>query len=75
MMFPANDRLIGSVVWFSNTKGYGFLKTESGQEYFVHYSAIDMDGYKSLREGDRVSFELVEGTNGRMQAEQVRLLK
>jgi len=62
----------GVTVWFSNTKGYGFLKGEAGKEYFVHFSAIDADGYKSLREGDRVSFELVEGTKGRMQAERVR---
>ena len=65
----------GQVVWFSNTKGYGFLKGEDGKEHFVHYSAIDADGYKSLREGDRVSFELVEGTKGRMQAERVRVIR
>ena len=66
----------GCVCWFSNTRGYGFLKRDSdGKEFFVHFSAIDMEGYKSLREGDRVSFELVEGTKGRMQAERVRLMK
>ncbi len=51
----------GKVKWFSNKKGYGFILSEEGQEIFVHYSAIEGEGYKSLSEGDPVDFEVSEG--------------
>lgn len=54
----------GKVKWFSNKKGYGFILSEEGQEIFVHYSAIEGEGYKSLSEGDPVDFEISEGPKG-----------
>jgi CspA family cold shock protein len=54
----------GTVKWFSNEKGYGFIEREDGDDVFVHFSAIAMDGYKSLTEGQRVSFEVVQGDKG-----------
>ncbi len=60
----------GKVKWFSNKKGYGFILSEEGQEIFVHYSAIEGEGYKSLSEGDPVDFEVSEGPKG-PQAENV----
>ena len=61
----------GTVKWFSNEKGYGFIERDEGDDVFVHFSAITMDGYKSLREGQRVEFEIVEGTKG-LQAANVQ---
>ncbi len=61
----------GTVKWFSNEKGYGFIEREEGDDVFVHFSAITMDGYKSLREGQRVEFEVVEGNKG-LQAANVQ---
>lgn len=57
-------RLQGKVKWFNNTKGYGFIGRESGPDVFVHYSAITMDGFKTLNEGDPVEFEVVQGQKG-----------
>lgn len=54
----------GKVKWFSNQKGYGFITPESGGDVFVHYSAIQSDGYKSLSEGDEVEFEVTQGPKG-----------
>jgi CspA family cold shock protein len=54
----------GTVKWFSNEKGYGFIEREEGDDVFVHFSSITMDGYKSLREGQRVEFEVVQGDKG-----------
>lgn len=54
----------GVVKWFSNKKGFGFIEKESGGDIFVHYSAIDMPGYKSLAEGDLVTFEVEDGDRG-----------
>ena len=54
----------GTVKWFSNEKGYGFIEREGGDDVFVHFSAITGDGYKSLTEGQRVSFEVVQGDKG-----------
>ena len=51
----------GRVKWFNNLKGYGFIGRENGPDVLVHYSAIMGDGYRSLREGDRVSFDIVQG--------------
>jgi CspA family cold shock protein len=60
----------GTVKWFNNEKGYGFISRESGPDVFVHYTAILSEGYRSLNEGDRVSFEVVEGQKG-LQARNV----
>ena len=57
-------RLKGTVKWFNNAKGFGFIGREDGPDVFVHYSAIQNEGYKSLQEGDPVEFEIVEGTKG-----------
>ncbi len=54
----------GTVKWFSDQKGYGFIEQEEGPDVFVHHSDIDMSGFKSLAEGDRVSFEIGEGAKG-----------
>ena len=54
----------GTVKWFNNSKGYGFLGHDAGPDVFVHYSAIQIDGYKSLKEGDPVEFDVIQGTKG-----------
>ena len=54
----------GTVKWFNNQKGYGFISDEQGNDVFVHYSGINMDGFKSLEEGQAVEFEVVEGEKG-----------
>ena len=54
----------GTVKWFNNQKGYGFISDESGKDVFVHYSGLNMDGYKTLEEGAAVSFDIVDGEKG-----------
>ena len=54
----------GTVKWFNNKKGYGFINEESGRDIFVHFSSIAMDGYKSLTEGEQVVFDVEESTRG-----------
>ena len=54
----------GTVKWFNAAKGYGFITPESGEDVFVHFSAIQMDGYKSLKEGQKVSFDVTQGQKG-----------
>lgn len=54
----------GTVKWFNNSKGYGFIKREAGEDVFVHYKSINGDGYKSLSEGDKVEFEVEPGQKG-----------
>ncbi len=58
------ERLKGTVKWFNNAKGYGFIGREDGADVFVHYSAIASEGYKSLQEGDQVEFEITQGPKG-----------
>lgn len=62
----------GTVKWFNSEKGYGFIESEQGLEVFVHYSAIQADGFRTLEEGDKVEFEVGSGRDGRTQAEGVR---
>jgi CspA family cold shock protein len=62
---------VGTVKWFSNEKGYGFIEREGGEDVFVHFSAITMEGYKTLTEGQRVEFEITQGDKG-LQASNVR---
>ncbi|MGE5589444.1 MAG: cold shock domain-containing protein [Bacillota bacterium] len=64
--------MLGKVKWFNAEKGYGFIEREDGGDVFVHYSAIQMDGFKSLNEGDRVEFEIVEGARGPQAANVTR---
>jgi CspA family cold shock protein len=64
----------GTVKWFNNAKGYGFLGREGGADVFVHYSSIQREGYKSLKEGDEVEFDIIQGSKG-PQADQVFRLK
>lgn len=67
------SRLQGKVKWFNNSKGYGFIGQDEGSDVFVHYSAIEGDGFKSLQEGDSVEFEIVQGPKG-PQADKVTKL-
>ncbi|TES89656.1 MAG: cold shock domain-containing protein [Desulfobacteraceae bacterium] len=60
----------GTVKWFNAQKGYGFIATPDGRDIFVHYSSISGDGYKTLAEGDSVTFDIVEGDKG-LRAENV----
>ena len=61
----------GTVKWFNGEKGFGFIAVDGGADVFVHYSAIDMDGFRSLEEGQRVEFEISQGQKG-PQADGVR---
>ena len=63
----------GQVKWFNDAKGYGFITQEGGEDVFVHYSAIQAQGFKSLAEGDKVEFEVTRGPKG-LQAANVRKL-
>lgn len=63
----------GKVKWFNAEKGYGFIETEQGGDVFVHFSAIQMDGYKSLDEGQTVEFDIVQGARGPQAANVVKV--
>ena len=63
----------GKVKWFSNQKGYGFITPEDGKDVFVHHSAIQGDGYKSLDEGQEVEFEIKQGPKGEQAANVTKL--
>ncbi|MDX1585606.1 MAG: cold-shock protein [Balneolaceae bacterium] len=64
------DREVGTVKWFHNGKGYGFITREEGEDIFVHFSEIAMEGYKKLEEGQKVEFTVAEGEKG-LQAQEV----
>lgn len=63
----------GKVKWFNNEKGFGFIEVEGGDDVFVHFTAIQGDGFKSLEEGQEVSFEIVEGNRGPQAANVTKL--
>ena len=67
------ERITGKVKWFNNAKGYGFIGRDDGPDVFVHYSAIQLDGYKTLKEGDDVEFDIVQGQKGPQADAVVRL--
>ena len=62
----------GKVKWFNESKGYGFIEPESGKDVFVHFSAIKMDGYKTLAEGQEVEFDVIDGPKGPQASNVVR---
>jgi CspA family cold shock protein len=66
-----SDRQIGTVKWFNDAKGFGFISPESGDDVFVHFRSIQGNGFKTLKEGQKVSFLLVKGQKG-MQADEVQ---
>ncbi|MBD3380284.1 MAG: cold-shock protein [Candidatus Omnitrophica bacterium] len=63
----------GTVKWFNNSKGYGFITPESGSDVFVHFSAIKAEGYKTLNEGDKVEFEIKDGPKGQEAVDVVKI--
>ncbi len=63
----------GTVKWFNAEKGYGFIQTEGGEDVFVHFSAIQTDGFKTLDEGQEVEFDITEGNRGAQAANVVKL--
>jgi len=67
------ERETGTVKWFNSTKGYGFITRDSGGDVFVHYSAINSQGYRSLEEGQRVEFTVAQGQKG-LQAQEVTIV-
>lgn len=66
-----NGKVSGKVKWFSDAKGYGFIEVEGRKDLFVHFSAIEREGYKSLAEGQEVSFQIEEGAKGPQAAQVV----
>lgn len=68
-----SERITGTVKWFNGSKGYGFISREGGEDVFVHYSAIAMDGFRNLDEGQQVEFTIEQGPKG-LQASNVMLL-
>ena len=63
----------GTVKWFNNKKGYGFISDEAGNDVFVHYTGLNMEGYKTLEEGQEVEYEVTEGAKGPQAINVVRL--
>lgn len=68
-----SEKINGTVKWFDGTKGYGFIAREGGADVFVHYTAIESAGFRELREGDRVEFNVEQGARG-LQAQKVIVL-
>jgi cold shock protein len=62
--FRMSDRLMGTVKWFNATKGYGFIGRDEGEDVFVHFSAVEMEGYRRLKEGQKVEFSVEQGPKG-----------
>ena len=68
-----NDRVVGKVKWFNASKGYGFIERQGGSDVFVHYSAIQSEGFRTLQEGQQVEFSIEQGPKG-LQAAKVIVL-
>ena len=68
-----SERITGTVKWFNTTKGYGFITREDGPDVFVHYSAIQTDGFRNLEEGDRVEFSVEQSPKGPQASNVVKL--
>ena len=68
-----SDRVLGTIKWFSAPKGFGFIGQENGEDVFVHFSAIQMDGYRRLKEGQNVEFTIEDGPKGKQAANVVVL--
>jgi len=68
-----SDRLMGTVKWFNATKGYGFIGREEGEDVFVHFSAGEMEGYRRLKEGQKVEFSVEQGPKGLQAANVIPL--
>ena len=68
-----SERVVGTVKWFNGDKGYGFLAREGGPDVFVHYSAIESEGFRNLQEGQKVEFTIEKGTKG-LQAASVKIV-
>jgi CspA family cold shock protein len=68
-----SERVVGTVKWFNGDKGYGFIARDGGPDVFVHYSAIQADGFRNLTEGQKVEFTIEQGPKG-LQAANVRLM-
>jgi CspA family cold shock protein len=64
----------GTVKWFNDRKGFGFIRMESGQDVFVHYSALQGEGFKSLKEGENVEFDVVDGAKGPQASNVVKIV-
>ena len=63
----------GTVKWFNNSKGFGFIKRETGEDVFVHYKSVSGDGYRTLKEGDKVEFEVETGPKGLQAVKVVKI--
>jgi CspA family cold shock protein len=68
-----SEKVLGTVKWFNGSKGFGFIEREDGDDVFVHFTAIQADGYRTLEEGQRVEFEIEQGPKG-LQAANVTLV-
>jgi CspA family cold shock protein len=68
-----SDRVLGTIKWFSAPKGFGFIGQENGEDVFVHFSAIQMEGYRRLKEGQNVEFTIEDGPKGKQAANVVVL--
>jgi CspA family cold shock protein len=68
-----NERVLGTVKWFNNAKGYGFIQPQEGPDVFVHFSAIQGDGYRSLEEGEQVEFTIEQSSKGPQASNVVKL--
>jgi cold shock protein len=68
-----NERVLGTIKWFNNAKGYGFIQPQEGPDVFVHFSAIQGDGYRSLEEGEQVEFTIEQSPKGPQAVNVVKL--
>jgi cold shock protein len=68
-----SERITGTVKWFNTSKGYGFITRENGPDVFVHYSAIESEGFRNLAEGDRVEFTVAQGPKGPQASQVVKI--